>query len=201
MGNRTKTKKKPRKLGGAAAAAAAAPRTTTTTITTTTKGKTMAKSKGKKKSGGKKSKGKGAKKSGRRPFLTKGEAAAGAGVALAYGYLQGRAEKAKGDEMKWFKEAPTVTPLGRAGTVAAVAGGVAYFAGGTIGRIGKVVALGTGLVALANFGRRGFELYTEADSKSIMAGADEGSLYLAGSDDRESISGELDLVDEDAIAA
>lgn len=139
-------------------------------------GKTMAKKR--RRSGGSKKRRSGGRRSG--GFISKKDAMLAGGVALGYGFLQHKAEKAKVDEMKWFKEAPTITPLGRAGTFAAAAF-VAWKWGRV--RIAKPIALGLGAVALAQVGRRGLKLYEDADTKSIMSGGDEAALYLEGADD------------------
>jgi hypothetical protein len=129
--------------------------------------------------------------------LTKKELLIAGGAALGYGYLQHRASQAKGDEMKWFKDAPVITPAGRAGT-AALAGLAAYAVGGV--KLAKPVGIGLAFAFLVGFGRRGLQPYDESAVKDVLAGGDE--MYLEGSDDQELLeTGSLELYDSMGNAA
>jgi hypothetical protein len=72
------------------------------------------------------------------------------GTALGLGAL---AHKAARGEADFWKDMPTITPIGRHGTVAAVAGGLYAF--GVARRFMGPVAIGAAALALFNIGRRG----------------------------------------------
>lgn len=116
-------------------------------------------------------------------------------TAAGVGYLQAKVAKTddKPDEFKWYKEMPTITPIGRVGTAAVVAGGVAHF--GKVRRA-KGVALGLALASVFSMGRREFALYSEEEVKSSLAGFDEAA--LGGLSDYLALGGEVDVdyVDE-----
>lgn len=118
------------------------------------------------------------------------------GTLLGYGYLQSRASKAKGDEMKFFKEMPVVTPLGRAGTMA-LAAGAAYAVGGV--RLAKPITFGLVGAFLLGFGRRGLEPYDDAANKDVLAGGDE--MYLEGDEDEMIAAGAVELIDGNGDAS
>ena len=115
-------------------------------------------------------------------------------TAAGVGYLQSKvaATDDKPDEFKWYKEMPTITPIGRVGTAAVVAGGVAHF--GKVRRA-KGVALGLALASVFSLGRRGFEMYTEEELKTNLAGYDEAT--LGGLSDYLALGGEVDVEYDD----
>lgn len=114
-------------------------------------------------------------------------------TAGAVGYLQAKVAKTddKPDEMKWYKEMSVITPLGRVGTAAVVAGGVAHF--GKVRRA-KGVALGLAIASVFSLGRREFSLYTDEEIKTNLAGYDEASI---GGDDWLALGGEVDVEYDD----
>lgn len=101
------------------------------------------------------------------------DAAIAVATALLYGYVQFKASDTKKDEYAWFKEMPIVTPVGRAGTLAGAAAGVAH-----IGKFRRLrgAAIGLGCVSALNIGRRGIELYSKDEGRALTAGADEGAV-------------------------
>lgn len=138
------------------------------------------------------------RRGGGRAGLTSGWDKTDLAIALAtaagVGYLQAKVAKTddKPDEMKWYKEMPVITPVGRVGTAAIVAGGVAHF--GKVRRA-KGVALGLAIASVFSLGRREFSLYTDEEIKTNLAGFDEAS--LGGLDDYLALGGEVDVEYED----
>lgn len=140
----------------------------------------------------------GGRRRGGRAGLTSGWDKTDLAIALvtagAMGYLQAKVAKTddKPDEFKWYKEMPVVTPLGRVGTAALVAGGVAHF--GKVRRA-KGVALGLGIASVFSLGRREFSMYTEEEIKTNLAGYDEAT--LGGLADYLALGGEVDVEYDD----
>lgn len=134
------------------------------------------------------------RRAGGRAGLTSGWDKIDLAIALAtaggVGYLQAKVAKTddKPDEFKWYKEMPVVTPLGRVGTAAVVAGGVAHFAKV---RRAKGVALGLAIASVFSLGRREFSMYTEEEIKTNLAGYDEAT--LGGLADYLALGGEVDV--------
>ncbi len=164
----------------------------------TTVAKTKTKSKGKKKSGGggkRRHSGGGGKRrrggGGSNGLLTlnKTDCVLAGATVILYGYLQHRASEAKGDDMKWFKEMKTITPVGRAGTIAAVGVGATLLSPPKIRKWIKGPAIGMTFVTGGQLARRGFTLYTDKDVEAIIAGVDEAQ--LGGLDDALALGGEL----------
>lgn len=149
-------------------------------------------------SGGGRKRRSGGRRRGGRAGLTSGWDKTDLAIALAtaagVGYLQAKVAKTddKPDEMRWYKEMPTITPLGRVGTAAVVAGGVAHF--GKVRRA-KGVALGLAVATVFSLGRREFNLYTEEELKTNLAGYDEAT--LGGLADYLALGGEVDVDYED----
>lgn len=144
--------------------------------------------------GGRKRRGSSRRRSGGRAGLMSGWDKTDLAIALvtagAMGYLQAKVAKTddKPGEFKWYKEMPVVTPLGRVGTAALVAGGVAHF--GKVRRA-KGVALGLGIASVFSLGRREFSMYTEEEIKTNLAGYDEAT--LGGLADYLALGGEVDV--------
>jgi len=120
------------------------------------------------------------------------------GVAVGYGMLQASADEAvkkdsKTEDYKWFREAPMITPLGRAGTIAAAGWGVMllwpksrkYLRGATVG---MTAVAGVGL------GRRKLEFYEEKEARNALMGGIGDDLAMGGvSDDDVRRHGEVDI--------
>ena len=144
--------------------------------------------------GGRKRRGSSRRRSGGRAGLMSGWDKTDLAIALvtagAVGYLQSKVAETddKPTEYKWYKEMPVITPLGRVGTAAVVAGGVAHF--GKVRRA-KGVALGLGIASVFSLGRRSFSLYTEEEIKTNLAGYDEAT--LGGLADYLALGGEVDV--------
>lgn len=155
------------------------------------KGTTVAKkAKKRKTSGGGKRRGGGGRRRGGSAGggLSKREVYIALGSAAAYGYISNRAAEGTADDMKWFKEAPVITPVGRAGTAAIAA--YALYKMKVLPKYMKPIAYGLGAVALLNLGRRGFKPYaTESEARALMAAGPE--------DDSQYLEGDLDLDGED----
>jgi hypothetical protein len=116
--------------------------------------------------------------------LSKRDMQMSAAVAGLYTFLQ---YKNKQQTMDWFMKIPTVTAVGKAGTIAGLAA-MAYF-GGVARKWTKPLAIGTAAVALVQLGQRGFQPYTDAHDAQL---AGDGGSYLEG---------DVDLVDDIADAA
>lgn len=122
--------------------------------------------------------------------LGKTELMYAAAAAGGYAFLQSAASEdpAKYD---WFTKLPVIGPVGRAATVALIAG-VAYKAG--VGRkYTKPLALGVGAVAFITLARRRFKMYDGTDGANALGGELAGE--LAG-DDGEVLAGSVDLAGE-----
>ena len=99
-----------------------------------------------------------------------------AGAAGAYALLSAAATEDP-SKYEWFTKLPVIGPVGRAATVALIAG-VAYKSG-IARRYTKPLALGVGAVALIRLAQRRFKLYTGGDGASALAGGEDGG-YLSG---------------------
>jgi len=110
--------------------------------------------------------------------LSRKETTYAAASAAVYQYIAASASL-EPEKYEWFTKTPVIESVGRAATVALIAG-VAYKAG--VGRkYTKAIAIGVGAVALANLARRRFKLYdsSSGDGKVALSG-DDGGGYLAG---------------------
>jgi hypothetical protein len=148
------------------------------------KGNTMAKKKRKspRRSGG----GKRRRSSSRRGgggglfSVSKSELMYAAGGAAAYAYLSAAATEDPA-KYEWFTKLPVVHSVGRAATVALIAG-VAYKAG-VARKYTKPLALGVGAVALVRLAQRRFKLYDGDEGTHALGDGDGdggGGGYLAG---------------------
>lgn len=148
-----------------------------------------------KSSGGKTTRRRGRRGAGGKWSMNRNDLLIAGGTALGYGYLQSKAGKATGDDMKWFKELPMITPLGRAGTIAA-AGLGAYLLGGP--KLLKPIGIGIAAVFLLGFGRRNLQLFDEAAAKDVLSGEDEMFLEGGGNGDGDDgwETGTVELQDE-----
>lgn len=126
------------------------------------------------------------------------DAAIAAATATGYGLLQASADEAvkknsKTDEYKWFREAPMITPLGRAGTLAG-AGWVAMLLWPKSRKYLRGPTVGLTAVAGVGLGRRKLEFYDEKEAAQAMMGGIGDDLALGGvSDDDTAHGGDVEI--------
>lgn len=99
--------------------------------------------------------------------LSKRDTQAALAAAGGYTYLATMAAEKPAD-YAWFTKLPVVQSVGRAATVALIAG-LAYKQG-IAKKYTKPIAIGVGCVALANMARRKFKLYEGTDGATALAG-------------------------------
>jgi len=120
------------------------------------------------------------------------------GVAVGYGMLQASADEAvkkdsKTEDYKWFREAPMITPLGRAGTLAG-AGWVAMLLWPKSRKYLRGPTVGLTAVAGVGLGRRKLEFYDEKEAAQAMMGGIGDDLALGGvSDDDTAHGGDVEI--------